>query len=224
MNLIEITPSGFNHGAPRLVATTGAPATTRHLLRAWDEIDFGMVLVTTSGVLRHANHIALRLLAGNGPLRLVGGQVFSPVTLEQNQLRQALADAERGLRRMLHLGHGADAVTLSVVPLASDDDSGDAEPVVMLSFGKRQASESLTIDFFARTQKLTGAESAVLQGLCSGLRPKEIAGNLGVAISTVRTQINSVRTKTQTSSIRELVNRVATLPPITPAMKSTVCH
>jgi hypothetical protein len=39
----------------------------------------------------------------------------------------------------------------------------------------------------------------------------------------VRSHITSIRTKTQTDSIRELLGRVATLPPITPAMKALAC-
>jgi hypothetical protein len=40
-----------------------------------------------------------------------------------------------------------------------------------------------------------------------------------VAISTVRSHICSIRQKTQTGSIRELVNRVTVLPPITSVLK-----
>ena len=42
-----------------------------------------------------------------------------------------------------------------------------------------------------------------------------------VAISTVRSHICSIRQKTQTGSIRELINRVTVLPPISPALKTS---
>ena len=96
--------------------------------------------------------------------------------------------------------------------------------LVLLVLGRRQSCEALTVDFFARTQGLTSAEAKVLQALCDGLRPKEAARRLGVAVSTIRTQISSIRTKTQTTSIRDLVSRVTALPPITPAMKSALSH
>ena len=63
------------------------------------------------------------------------------------------------------------------------------------------------------------AELTVLKRLCRGMRPKEVAREQDVAISTVRSHICSIRTKTQTASIPELIDRVAVLPPITPAMK-----
>ena len=64
----------------------------------------------------------------------------------------------------------------------------------------------------------------MLQALCDGLRPKDAARQFGVAVSTIRTQISSIRTKTQTASIRDLVFRVTTLPPITLAMKTLLTH
>jgi DNA-binding CsgD family transcriptional regulator len=41
-----------------------------------------------------------------------------------------------------------------------------------------------------------------------------------VAISTVRSHICNIRTKTRATSIRELVERIAVLPPITPVVKA----
>ena len=64
----------------------------------------------------------------------------------------------------------------------------------------------------------------MLQALCNGAKPKEIAHQCSVAISTVRSHICSIRIKTQTANIRELVDRVAVLPPITPAMKASRQH
>ena len=94
--------------------------------------------------------------------------------------------------------------------------------MVLLVFGKRSAAETLTVDFYARSHGLTGAEMTVLKHICGGMKPKEIARDQGVAISTVRSHICSIRIKTQTASIRDLINRVAVLPPITPAMKSVM--
>jgi DNA-binding CsgD family transcriptional regulator len=94
--------------------------------------------------------------------------------------------------------------------------------MVLLVFGKRSAAETLTVDFYARSHGLTGAEMNVLKRICAGMKPKEIAREAGIAISTVRSHICSIRIKTQTDSIRELINRVAVLPPITPAMKATM--
>ena len=51
------------------------------------------------------------------------------------------------------------------------------------------------------------------------MRPNEIASRAGVAVSTVRTQIGSIRSKTGATSIRELVRQVAVLPPLVGALR-----
>ena len=47
----------------------------------------------------------------------------------------------------------------------------------------------------------------------------EIAKQLGVAVSTVRSQIGSMRLKTAADSIRDLVRQVAVLPPVKGALR-----
>ena len=207
---------GIYQGPERRAA---AAALTRWLARMLDEMDHGMLLVTPQGVLRHANQPARQELARRVSLRLgADEQVLAAQGHQQALFSTALADAQRGRRCLLTLGDQADALPVALVPLGND--SHETEAKVLLVLGKRQSCETLTVDFFARAQGLTGAEAKVLQALCDGQRPKEAARQFGVAVSTIRTQISSIRTKTQTASIRDLVGRVASLPPITLAMKA----
>jgi DNA-binding CsgD family transcriptional regulator len=85
--------------------------------------------------------------------------------------------------------------------------------------GKRQMCEQLSVQGYARSVALTPAETRVLELVCAGVRPAEIAGQLRVAVSTVRTQIGSIRVKTGATSIRELVRQVAVLPPLVGALR-----
>ncbi|KNZ33387.1 MAG: hypothetical protein AD742_06600 [Methylibium sp. NZG] len=210
------------------MARSFAPATSSALLsRVLDEIDYGMLVVSASGALRYANQLARQALQGNGPLSLTQGQVRANQAADQTPLQLALADAVRGRRRLITLGaHGPNgaSVAVAVLPMPGDDEDDNAEPLALLTFGKRQPCEALTVDFFARSQGLTGAEARVLQALCNGAKPKEIAAQCAVAISTVRSHICGIRVKTQTANIRELVDRVAKLPPITSAMKTVRTH
>ncbi len=201
---------------------TDPAAITRWLARMLDEMDHGMLLVTPCGVLRHANQPARQELGLGSSLVWAGGAVHAARREQQALLMQALADAALGRRRLLALGETHQALSLAVVPLGEDSPGGEA--LVLLVLGKRQSCEALTVDFFARTQGLTAAEARVLQALCDGLRPKEVARRCDVAVSTIRTQISSIRTKTQTASIRDLVSRVTVLPPITLAMKTALPH
>lgn len=184
-----------------------------------DEIDYAVLVVSPGGRLYFGNHLALRECSASGPLQLQQDQVSARQRTDQAGLTHALADAERGRRCLLPLHDAHGRVTVAVVPLRTG-----AEARVLLVLAKRQVCESLSVSFFARLHALTPTEDAVLQALCKGLRPREIAQHQCVAISTIRTQVSSIRSKTSAASIRELVKQVATLPPIAPAVKMAVVH
>jgi DNA-binding CsgD family transcriptional regulator len=207
--------SGFDAAAASLAA--GALQHSGLLMRVLDEIDYGLVMVSPDGAMRYANQLGLKELLDNGALQLIQGRVQARHAADQAALIAALADVRRGLRRLVSARHDGVQTCVAVVPVGGDEPGG---PVALLVFGKRHANETLSVDFYARTHGLTGAELNVLKSMCAGLKPKEIARRQGVAISTVRSHICSIRVKTQTGSIRELLGRVAVLPPITPAVKS----
>ena len=88
--------------------------------------------------------------------------------------------------------------------------------------GKRQVCEPLSVQGYARSMHLTPAETRVLELLCSGVRPTQIAHQQNVAVSTVRTQIGSIRNKTGAASISDLVRQVAVLPPMLNVLRPRV--
>jgi DNA-binding CsgD family transcriptional regulator len=204
-----------------LMFNAAAGASAAVLMRVLDEIDYGLLLVSVSGNLCYANQLGLQEVLGEGPLRLEHGRLTTRTPSDQVALHGALADAQRGRRKLFSVGHNGGTVSVAAVPMPVGDDD-NLETQVLLVFGKRSAVETLTVDFYARSHGLTGTEMNVLKRICGGMKPKEIARDHGVAISTVRSHICSIRIKTQTDSIRELVNRVAVLPPITPAMKTSL--
>lgn len=211
------TPSMFTPETPRGdFGAIGMDASV--LMRVLDEIDYGVLLVDANGALRYANQLALRDTLSGGPLRVSRGHVCAVNPVDQHALLLAIADAMRGRRKLFNAGANGSSLPVAVVPMQNDD--GLAEPLAMMVLGRRSPADSLTVDFYARSNGLTSAESTVLKRICIGLKPKEVAREQGVAISTVRSHICSIRTKTQTGSIRELLNRVAVLPPITPVIKA----
>lgn len=60
--------------------------------------------------------------------------------------------------------------------------------------------------------------------LCQGYSAPQIAEQLSVAVSTVRSHVRSLCAKTRSSGVRELVNRVAVLPPVAPAFHHEPMH
>jgi DNA-binding CsgD family transcriptional regulator len=182
-----------------------------------DEIDYGMLVINEQGQVAFQNHAARLELDGQHPLQLQGRTLQAQRPQDTASLHDALAAARRGLRRLLTLGEGLCRVSLSVVPLR--EVIGPGASFTLLLLGKRQVCEKLSVQGFARSVKLTAAETRVLEQLCGGVSPADIAAQAGVQVCTVRTQIGSIRAKTGAASIRELVQQVAVLPPLVGALR-----
>lgn len=195
------------------VAGPGAsPPVWQWLAGALDELDYGIVVLHEGTRMVHVNDAAQVELDELHPLQRVGNELRARLARDVAPLHEAVtAAATRGMRRLLTVGEETHRTSISVVPLESADDGPRA---VLIVLGKREMCESLSVQGFARIHHLTGAEVRVLKELCSGVPPAQIAALLGVAISTVRSQIGSMRAKTGAESIRALVRQVAVLPPV----------
>ena len=83
----------------------------------------------------------------------------------------------------------------------------------MLVLPRPAVCGELALEAYARACHLTPSELRVLRALGDGLSPAEIARAHGVAVSTVRTQVSSLRAKTGSPNLRALTRKLATLPP-----------
>jgi DNA-binding CsgD family transcriptional regulator len=193
-----------------------APDSASHsiwLLAALDEVDYGMLLVGPGAQVVHCNYAARVELDEQHPLQLIRGELRARNAHDSAALLAALRNAtQRGLRKLLTVGRETQRVGISLVPLAHEPGDRAANALVIL--GKRKVCEHLSIQAFALDHDLTAAETRVLVCLCDGDQPAQIAVQLGVAISTVRTQIGSIRLKTGAGTIRALVQQLASLPPL----------
>ena len=196
------------------------------LAATFDEIDYGMLLLSDAMHVVHVNHAARAELDGRHPLQLLGRELRARRSQDVAPLHEALrAAGQRGLRKLLTLGEGGERLSVSVVPLASASTSagGDGdETMTLVILGKRHVCEALSVQGFARSHGLTAAETRVLVALCEGTSPGAVAAQVGVAISTVRTQIGNIRQKTGAESIRDLVRQVAVLPPLMGVLRGVV--
>lgn len=191
----------------------------RWLMAALDEVDYGIVLLDAEAQVQHVNHTARAELDDTHPLQLVGTRLRAREPRAATQLQQALEGASRrGLRKLLTVGEGDAQISVSIVPLRTSGDDGQAAALLVL--GKRRMSGVLAVQAFARSHGLTPCETRVLIALCDGVRPAVAAAQHGVAISTVRSQIGSIRAKTGAASIRELIYKIASLPPLMSALRN----
>ena len=187
------------------------------LARVLDEIDHGLLLVDLTGRILHANHPANCELASAQALCERDGMLWGSDDGRQRQIRQALKDAAHDGRSIVELEHDASPLSLAFIPMASLP--GGRIDTVLIMCSKRQNCATLTMQMFARANRLTRAEQNVLRQLCDGHRAEEIAGLQGIRVSTVRTHIKSVREKTGSSSVREIVHRLARMPQVVSALR-----
>ena len=182
------------------------------LAAALDELDYGMILLSEGLRVAHINEPALAAVGGMHPLQFAGGELRCRLQSDVTALHDAVsAAALRDLRRLVTLGDAACRAFVSVVPLSTP---GSGVRAVLVVLAKRAVCEPLSVEGFARGHGLTSAETRVLLALCDGVTPAEAASGLGVAISTVRSQICSIRAKTSSDNMRSLIEQLAFLPPL----------
>jgi DNA-binding CsgD family transcriptional regulator len=181
-----------------------------------DEMDHGVLVLNGAGRVIHSNLAARRSLDEGHPLRLDGPQLRAVDSKDAAQLADALRSAEHdGRRCLLRLGSGAARANVVVVPL----NRGVSQAAVLLVLERRQICGELAAQWFALRYGLTPTETEVLKALSAGSRPADVAERQGVAISTVRTQIQSIRAKSGADSIGELLRQLAMLPPLMSALR-----
>lgn len=230
-------PSAAFGAPPRSPSTHPLEPSELNLLRmALNQMDYGLVVIDCdSAMVQFANalgHAALlecpdgsgALGRGSG-LRLLHGRVMAQRPSDNETLRRTLERARAGLRGFLCLGESAQSSAIAVLPLIGQRSVADKQAhgtlgsalppaYALLVFAKQQLCDDSTMALFARERGLTSAEGQVLAQVCKGLRPAQIAHNHGVRISTVRTQLRSIRMKTCCETIRDLVQKVSVLPPM----------
>jgi DNA-binding CsgD family transcriptional regulator len=194
-----------------------APVAANALMRlVLDHLDYGIVLIDAQARTLHANSAAGRLLQRGDLLQVRDGMLEVAGLPDDAAWRGALVGARRGRRALLRLGAAPGSVGVAVVPLL-DPETGE-HLVTLVVVGRPSICESLSTQWYARRHDLTQAESGVLELLCGGLKPAQIAQRLGVAVSTVRTHICSIRSKTGVASVGTLLHEIATLPPMAQAL------
>ena len=193
------------------------------MVRMLDEIDYGMLLIGANSRVLYSNHAARQALHGPHALTLQDGVLRPRRPQDVAPLGEVLAAAARGRRSLVMLGLEDTRTSICVVPLSGPADGGEGASTLLM-LGRREMCPALSVRGYAREVALTPTETRVLEMLCEGFLPAEIATRQDVALSTVRTQIGSIRAKTGAASIRELVRQVARLPPLVGALRGAACQ
>ena len=135
---------------------------------------------------------------------------------DPNRLTLALGQAATGKRSLSRFEGNGGSANLAVVPL-NRQSAGPCDRIALL-LSREESCEPSLLASFAQSHRLTRTEEQVLQLLCRCLSAPEIAIELKVAVSTIRSHVRSLCLKTSTHGARQLINRVTALPQLAPAM------
>jgi DNA-binding CsgD family transcriptional regulator len=189
-----------------------------------DRIGVGVVLVDAKSAMMASNAIAGEILCGANGLSVAQGRLTAkvPATTALAQQVRAAAEAqtsapnEPGRPLAIERGDNPSPLTLTIYPGPSVE-HGDAplrrSAIVVLRDPDRRASVSAEV--VAQLFGLTPAEAALATLLAQGFDIDEAAETLGIRRNTVRSQLQSIFTKTnakrQSELIRLILSSVATL-------------
>jgi DNA-binding CsgD family transcriptional regulator len=198
-------------GCPTFHGMDGATA-NRLAFALIDRIGSGIAAISADGQLFHANRSAREELA-RGPTLQVDGERVRCLRAYDAEWRAALHDAAvRQRSRLLWLGSDDARLRVIAMPMHVE---GLATPAALVMFGRRSVCSPLGIEMLASRHGLTYAERRVFSALVENRSTSEIAAIHGVGMSTIRSQIMSIREKLQVRSIDALLLRAAEVPPVT---------
>ena len=181
----------------------------------FDEIECGLIVCDAPSEVVFANKAAQNELDSQR-LMFCRGAGLSRAPGTTGELEVAIQQAiGRGRRSLIRLRRPGDELLVAVQPLTD----GDGASRALLVLGRREPCSELGLELLAGSYGLTLAERRVLAALVHESTPKEIAVQHAVALSTVRTQISSIRAKLGTRNVEGLLLRAAQLPPMASALR-----
>ncbi|MBG9388515.1 helix-turn-helix transcriptional regulator [Caenimonas aquaedulcis] len=187
-----------------------------------DELAHGVIVATTQGRMLHASQPARHELSRRRILFISEGRLMACTPEGAHVLQEALAKVAEGKRSLVELvAPSGPGLTLALLPLKG---GSSRSPRAAILLARASVCDSLMLCFFARNHGLTSTEEQVLGILCQGSSAPQVAQQLKVAVSTVRSHVRSMCAKTRSSGVRELINRVAVLPPIAPPFRHEPMH
>jgi DNA-binding CsgD family transcriptional regulator len=167
----------------------------------------GIAVVSAEGRLIFANAEAKRTIAILYSKCKLGGD-FCADDAESKTLKKALTQAAfKKKRSLLEIKVSNEPIQVLLSPLLMTN-----RGLVLVTFGTPITMALASLKAFADLYRLTSAELNVLEKFARGVKPARIAALQCVALSTINTQLASIRAKTQTSSALELMAKLIKIP------------
>ncbi len=189
----------------------------RELRAALDAIPEAVFLIDDRARIIHANREAENVLAAGFGLVGRGRMLRATATSDQNRLSAAILAAagnrvESGQMRAISLSRDTSDVTLHLV-LVPAGPALRGRVLVLADTSSRQCRPSLK-QLMSMLFGLSAAEVEVGMALAAGQRLDDIAAAQGKSKNTVRTQLQTIFWKTQTSSQTDLIRLMLSIPAV----------
>ena len=194
-------------------------------LEALDRFDFGVVAIGRSGEVLMVNRVARQIAAECDGLEIAKRGLIAARASDTQALHKSVHEAisttlghsaSSGDVQRLGRPSGKSPYELLVTPVAVERLAVGSDPVCAIVFFTDPERTPRTVDRHLKTlHGLTQAEARVASRLVAGATAREIADEKEISVHTVRDQIKSLLSKTdtrrQSELVRLLVGSVASL-------------
>lgn len=180
------------------------------LHRFLDAFEFGVVMLDPAATVTFANQAARALNTRPTAARWLGS--LPQRVLAHDPLGKLVRDCARGQGGGCVLGEQTPELIVLALPVGSGHSSQPGACMLMLTSYAHLPSSAL--DFVMHTFGLSHAEARLLPLLLSGKAPADIASELGVKVSTVRTQLSAIFAKTGATRQQDLIRLLGNVPPV----------
>lgn len=184
------------------------------MLSAFDALANGLAVVTAHGNVLYANRVARQTLQDLGWTRNSSPLCLVPPAHATEWNTALHSTCSRQTHHVVDIaGPGSvhEELYAALTPLAVG-----SQNCALVTLGRSNLCGALELQMFAMLHRLSTAEGQVLRHICHGHRPSAIADLQGTAVSTVLSHLSAIRSKTDCTSVQDLLRKVARLPPIRP--------
>ena len=195
--------SRFDRARPPLLAC---------VLQALEGLAQGMALFTQDSQLLYANAAAQYALSQSAWTQQ-DGLLLSQEPVELEAWTKALRHAvTKQARSLVEIRQRNGTLFIATTPVLVGLDC-----FVLASFGPQMNHSTYALKLFAKHVNLTAAEIEVMEKLFAGMKPAEIARTHKVSVTTVVSQLKSIRSKTGCATVPNLLIKLSRLPTLRPA-------
>lgn len=173
---------------------------------ALDEVPHPLWILREDAAFDYANTTARALMASDDHwIRCVGQRIVRLGDSHESELQTLVRNASRGVASTLvttrSSGDVLERAVVHVIPVTASSPFARCWPrgraLLSLTLPSDADTEAAWLDRVAKHYGLTPAEARVLGRLVEGRSPKEIADEFTLALSTVRTHLRSLLSKTE---------------------------